>query len=204
MHKRIPAEDSAKALPRVGFTRRTRAGFSLVEVALAIAIVAFAFIALIGLLPTGMQVFRGSMDTANENWIMQDINSILQTTPWSSVDGMAAGGADAILFAYDDEGKVLERVKAATVEPGGDHPDWQYIVKLLVDPVNRPNTESDRMPDCRLVTVVIAPYGKRKAVEEFNELTSSSQLIDKETIGKKSDVRLRSFVITRMDSVYDK
>ena len=43
----------------------SNAGFSLIEVTLAIGIIAFAFVALFGLLPTGMQTFRASVDTTN-------------------------------------------------------------------------------------------------------------------------------------------
>src|SRR6185436_2250417 len=142
-----------------------------------------------------------SMDTANENWIMQDINSILQSTPWKSVDKLAAGKDNAILYAYDDEGKLVERIKGATITGGtAEHPNWQYVVKVLVDKMNRPNTENDKMEDCRNVTVVIAPFGKKKAVDEFNRLITSDDIRNPEIIGKVSDVRLRCFVLTRMDS----
>jgi uncharacterized protein (TIGR02598 family) len=50
------------------FLQRLRrvAGFSLIEVTLAIAIIAFAFIALIGLLPAGLGVFAQTVDATNE------------------------------------------------------------------------------------------------------------------------------------------
>jgi uncharacterized protein (TIGR02598 family) len=204
MHKRIAAIFPREKMCDCAFTPssgKTEAGFSLVEVSLAIAIVAFAFIALIGLLPTGMQVFRGSMDTANENWIMQDINSVVQTTPWEKVDEMGAGGSNAVFFAYDDEGKLLERVDGATLPAGGASSEWQYIVKVLVEKIDRPNTSGDLMPDCRNVIVVIAPCHKAKAVAEFNVLTSGTQLQNAGEISKNTDLRVRSFVVTRMDAL---
>jgi uncharacterized protein (TIGR02598 family) len=203
----IPFETPLKTPPQIPmntshFTRRASAGFSLVEVALAIAIVAFAFIALIGLLPTGMQVFRSSMDTANESWIMQDINSILQATPFKKVDQMAAGKEDGVIFAYDDEGKLLDRQKVPTVNYG-ENEKWQYVAKILVDDIYRPNSENDKMTDARNVTVVIAPYNKAKAVEEFNALTSRKQLDTDTVVSKKTDLRIRCLVLTRMDSIKD-
>jgi len=47
------------------------AGFSLVEVTLAIGIVAFAFIAVVGLIPTGLKLFRQSMDLTLATQIAQ-------------------------------------------------------------------------------------------------------------------------------------
>ena len=61
-------------------------GFSLVEVALALGIVAFAFVSLFGLLPVGLGVFRTAIDTGNETWIMQGLNSKIHVTEWSKID----------------------------------------------------------------------------------------------------------------------
>lgn len=41
-----------------------RSGFSLVEVVLAVGVVAFAFVAVLGLLPAGMTQFRQAVDTS--------------------------------------------------------------------------------------------------------------------------------------------
>jgi len=48
-------------------------GFSLVEVALAIGIVAFAFVALLSLLPAGLTTFRRALDTSICSQISQRI-----------------------------------------------------------------------------------------------------------------------------------
>ena len=52
---------------------------------MAIAIIAVAFVALFALLPVGLNGFRASMDTANETWIMQGVNSMIQTTEWEQI-----------------------------------------------------------------------------------------------------------------------
>lgn len=54
------------------------AGFSLVEVALAIGIVAFAFVALMSLLPAGLTTFRRALDTSICTQIAQRIVSEAQ------------------------------------------------------------------------------------------------------------------------------
>ena len=59
---------------------RHKRGFSLVEVVMAIGIVAAAFIPLVGLLPVGMNAFRQSMDTTIASGIAQKvINEAIQT-----------------------------------------------------------------------------------------------------------------------------
>ena len=62
---------------------RNHSGFSLVEVALAIGIIAFAFVSLFALMPTGLNTFRAAIDTSNETWIMQGMNSMIQTTDFT-------------------------------------------------------------------------------------------------------------------------
>ena len=51
----------------------SRRGFSLVEVAIAIAILAIAMVALIGLLPSGMSNFQQAMDTTVTSQIAQSV-----------------------------------------------------------------------------------------------------------------------------------
>lgn len=51
-----------KFSPRLRRSSSRDSGFSLVEVALAIAVIAFAFVALLGLLPAGLTTFRRALD----------------------------------------------------------------------------------------------------------------------------------------------
>lgn len=207
MHKRIPPEplDPSRESP---FSRRIFANpcaaFSLVEIAMAIAIIAFAFVALIGMLPTGMRVFRSSIDAASENWIMQDINATLQTTAWNKLDGMAPErGGD--VFVYDDEGKLIQRVSLDELKGSftGDRAEWQYAVKLVVEPAFRPNEPGVRLSeDSRLVTIVISQYRKAKSLEEFLKITAAADLKQGD-FSSNSGLRTRSFVVSRMDSAVD-
>src|SRR3712207_6838411 len=87
MHTAAPPDPQTPVvcLPPSQFTRRRSGGFSLIEVTLAIAIVAFAFIALIGLLPAGMSVFNQTMDATNEMRITSDLTALLQATEYSKI-----------------------------------------------------------------------------------------------------------------------
>lgn len=57
--------------------------FSLVEVSLALAIVAVAFVALIGLLPSGLSNFRAAMDTQTASEIFQRVVADAQETDFN-------------------------------------------------------------------------------------------------------------------------
>lgn len=59
--------------------------FSLVEVVLAIGIAAFAFVAILGLLPTGLGVFRQAMDTSVCAQIAQRVISDSQQTDFTTL-----------------------------------------------------------------------------------------------------------------------
>jgi uncharacterized protein (TIGR02598 family) len=65
--------------------RSSAAGFTLVEVALAIGIVAFAFVALLALLPAGQHAFRQSIDVAVCGQIAQRIINEAQMSDFQSL-----------------------------------------------------------------------------------------------------------------------
>jgi len=78
--------------------------FSLVEVVLAIGVVSFAFVALMGLLPAGMQQFRKAIDTTVAAEIAQrviddaqqtDFDTLL-ATPWPSYRYFDERGVEVI------------------------------------------------------------------------------------------------------------
>ena len=88
------------------------AAFSLVEVTVAIGIVAFAFVAIFALLPTGMRVFRQSINTTVTSQIAQRILNDAQQTDFealikdggnSVILGAHATGRKAVRF-FDDQG----------------------------------------------------------------------------------------------------
>lgn len=85
-------------------------GFSLVETALALGIVSFAFVALLGLLPAGLTTFRQAMDTSVGAQIAQRIVSEAQETDFqimlasaSMLDRGAGGQFFRLPLRYFDE-----------------------------------------------------------------------------------------------------
>lgn len=196
MH-RPPLQNTAESPIRPLRGQHSTAAFSLVEVTLAIGIIAFAFVALFGLLPTGLNVFRGANDTANEMWIMQDMNSMLQVTDWSKVRDLGSDRSDTI-FYFDEEGRMTDWVskdKAGTTD-SAVIAKRLYAVKLVIDDVKRP--EGEKIPNAYRVVLVFAPFIKPESMKIFGEITLPDDVKTKITRG--SEIHTRALLLARMDS----
>lgn len=76
----LPISSTFPRRPRAGST-----GFSLVEVTLAIGIVGFAFVAIFGLLPTGLHLFRSAIDASVQTQIVQRVVADAQQTDFDAL-----------------------------------------------------------------------------------------------------------------------
>lgn len=166
-------------------------GFSLVEVALALGIVAFAFVSLFGLLPAGLSTFRTSIDVSNETWIMQGINSMIQVTEWSKIAALT----DEV-FYYNEEGRLTDTKSKPSSDPKVKN-SRLYAVKVLIDDFSRPN-ESAKLPNSMRVIVLFAPVASPVAMKDFDDTTT---VAGAGNLLKSSQVRSRAFVVARMDSI---
>lgn len=127
--------------------------FSLVEVTLAIGVVSFGFIGLLGLLPAGMTTFRSSMNTSIGSQIAQRVIDEARQTDFDQlVEGTAAGSIRELapVRYFDDEGNEVEEaeagrslyhvrrvVRTATPLPGHERtlPDLAtLVVQIAVNP----------------------------------------------------------------------
>src|SRR6478672_9366235 len=167
---------SPQALPfrfRIVAGHRQR-GFSLVEISLAIGIIAFAFVALLGLLPSGLTIFRSSVDTANETWIMQDLNSMIQVTDWSKLDSMSFEKSGEIYY-YDEEGRLTDTEKTPSPE-SAVKARRLYAVKMIVEPMYQPveggMASHDELKNARRVLAIIANITRPPAMAEFKKVTT--------------------------------
>lgn len=180
---------------------RSRSGFSLVEVALAIGIVAFAFVALFSLLPTGLQKFRESIDTASETWIMQGLNAMVQTTEWQRI---YAGGAESITndtYYFDEEARLTDTEKNKSTD-AAVITRRLYGVRLFVTPLKQPGTKDDitrdgKTPVAVQVIAVMVRLSDGPAKIEFDKLTDANPI---DTLSKDSRLRIKSFVATQMNA----
>lgn len=147
------------------------AGFSLVEVSLALGIVAFGVIAVFGLLPAGLDTFRLSNDTAVSSQILQKIISEAQETDFDQLikdktnNPISSGttGVKAIRY-FDDQGKELTSGSGAI-----------YYVNTRIQPA----TDSPAVPpvtNLNLATVTIQvannPGGRTLAYEQDTTLSN--------------------------------
>ena len=166
-------------------------GFSLVEVALALGIVAFAFVALFGLLPVGLGVFRTAIDTGNETWIMQGLNSMVQVTEWPKIDDLKLE-----TFYYNEEGRLTDTKSNPSSDPKVVA-SRLYAVKVIVDnDFLRPN-DSTTLPNTKRIIALFAPVGNPTAMHDFDNTTTA---LAAAALSRTSQVRLRSFLVARMDS----
>ena len=79
----------------------TKGGFTLVEVTLALGIISFAFVAMFGLLPVGLNVSRQAIDTTIEAQIVQKLTSQALQTDFSQINKLST----AAPYFFDSDGK---------------------------------------------------------------------------------------------------
>ncbi len=94
--------------------KRSSSAFSLVEVVLALGVVSFSLVALIGMLPVGLSNFRQAIEIQTQAQIVQQIATELQLAKYSD---LSSGGYQSGFPRYfDAEGAaVAEPSKLYTV-----------------------------------------------------------------------------------------
>ncbi len=96
------------ALSALRRLRGGKQGFSLVEVTIALGVTAFALVALFGMLPTGLNLFRSSMDTSIKSQIVQELNSEALLADFT--DLIELSKTDPQLRYFDDNGKDVTEI----------------------------------------------------------------------------------------------
>jgi uncharacterized protein (TIGR02598 family) len=186
------------SLQPLSSTPATR-GFSLVEVAMSIGIIAFAFVALFALIPTGLTTFRESIDTSNETWILQGMNSMVQTTDFRQVPELDYGTSKEIYY-FDEEGKRTDTENYPASDENVKR-DRLYAVKLLVEDFVPPGEDGAKEnTHGKRVIAVFAPYQNPTAMKDFASVSGADALAN---LPPNTAVRARSFIAARMDSELD-
>ncbi len=116
-----------------------RAGFSLIEVVLALGIVSFAFLPMLGLLPLGLSAFQKAIDTTVISQIVQKIGNEAQQ---SDFDGIQTATPDKFRY-FDDQGtEVNADAKANAIYQARlivvADPDTAYRKRLLIQVARNP------------------------------------------------------------------
>jgi uncharacterized protein (TIGR02598 family) len=110
--------------------RRRSSGFTLVEVTLALGIIAFAFVALLALLPAGNNAFRRAIDLATCGQIAQRVITDAQNANFNVLTGaqgqttFVPGHTIALPMRYfDDQGR--------EIIPKGDTPSAAQLLSAV-------------------------------------------------------------------------
>lgn len=191
-------------------------GFSLVEMVLAIGIVAFAFVGLLALLPVGMGIFREAMETSVSTQIAQRIISDLTETEFDQLIANPISGNfyTLPLRYFDDQGTEvrvtnpagptdLERVIILyTVRVRGSLPGKADPTSHKSDyPTSLPSKSSSRFNprDTSFLTIQIAnnPAGKKL------ETDTVTNLIDPQK-ARSSGIRLQTYSVALTRNGYTK
>lgn len=127
------------------FPLNSTRGFSLVEIALAIGLLAFGMVSIIGLLPVGLTTFREAMERTISTQIVQAVVNEYQLTDFEEIP------ATTQILYFDDEGQSNDYsgrpVDASTAKyraevetfaspilPGGqDNPDMRGLAVRIID-----------------------------------------------------------------------
>jgi uncharacterized protein (TIGR02598 family) len=76
--------------------KRPVASFSLVEVVLALGVISFALLAIIGLFPTALQSGRASIQETRANHLAEQVFSTLRSQPFTAANMSLLGGNSVI------------------------------------------------------------------------------------------------------------
>ena len=191
LHQTFPAA----CLSPIPVASHRRRGFSLIEVTLAIAIVAFAFIALIGLLPAGLSVFNQTVDSTNEMRISQNLVSMLQSTDFDNLKGDSAFASN--IYYYDVDGGFLDSEQ----DPKPNFiPHRIYAARALFDQQNIPQPgQAVYDPDRIAIRALILVGKNNEAVKTYMSSLSNSESVHKKL--DKHSVRVFPIVITKTDGL---
>lgn len=113
-------------------------GFTLVEIAIALGIIAFALVALMAMLPVGLTSLHESKRNTIDARVLQELVTTLQSSDWSTPgknDDAIIQGYNGALYYYDSYGTLLgSKLKAGadTSPKGTDTNRVVYTAELLL------------------------------------------------------------------------
>ncbi|MEO6741190.1 MAG: Verru_Chthon cassette protein B [Chthoniobacteraceae bacterium] len=112
------------------------AGFSLVEISLALAVIAVALVALLGLMPSGMSNFRAALDSQIAGEIFQRVVADAQEADFDTLIGSAVekGGAGSQFYRlplrhFDNQGTEVKVINA-DAPTATESKDIMYTVRV--------------------------------------------------------------------------
>ncbi len=172
---------------------RGRFAFSLVEVALALGILSFALVGLMGILPVGLSTFHRSTDNSTGAQIAQRLINEAGQTDFSTLVGTVA--STPVVRYFDNEGNELPAANksqavfntnlvvtsgtAGTALPGGaaaTAPNANLatvVVQVAVNPGNRSLTAGPNQLWAATAGVTISTYAANVARNDATNAASN-------------------------------
>jgi uncharacterized protein (TIGR02598 family) len=191
----LPSEQRPLAVLRPHEKGRFSRAFSIIEVTLAIAVMATMFIAVLGLLPAGMRMSEAASGTNAQSRIVAHITSLMQTGGYKKVLDQNRTNA---LYYYDVEGNYLDSDTASI-------PSYTtkrvYAARAIALSQNIPNG-IEKFSIERTASKVMVVMGRNDSAvaDEIRKLT------DEESIKKLPGgvrVKMQAVLLSRMDSEMD-
>jgi len=200
MHTTAPPVHQTLSFPRTDALplpkKNRRAGFSLIEVTLSIAIIAFAFIALIGLLPAGMNVFTQTMDSTNEMRIVSYLTSMMQATDYDRLNDQSFA---ADIYYFDVDGGYLDSDRNQNARYANER---IYAARVMFERQNVPlggGVEYFNRDTVALKGLVFV--GKNNDTVKAYLSGVSNPTMAVQTLPDKHKVRIFPMVISKTDSI---
>lgn len=94
-----------------GLKRARAKAFSLVELALALGVMAFAMAGIVGLIPFGLTSFRQAMNNTVESGIIQSLTNEIFLSEFANLRSMAKSGGK--IYYYDAAGDPVDNAEEA-------------------------------------------------------------------------------------------
>ncbi len=162
-------------VPAAGMKRGVSCrGFSLVEVVIAIGVIAFAFIPMVGMLPMGLNLSKQAIDTTVEAQIAQQLTTQVQQTDFSRLDELATASTATPSY-FDDQGnkvtdpanaiyQAIFAISTSTTLPNAVATQKLATVTLCVlnTKSNRTSQEQDltKNPNSKKITLLVPDNGR--------------------------------------------
>lgn len=178
--------------------RRNRAAFSIVEIALALGIVGFAFVGLMGLLPAGLATFRAAIDQTNEGRIMESLTAQTQAAEFSNLPTQFDFQQSGAVFYFDEEGTFIRQGSAAF---GGLSATEKlaalYAAKIFVDDGWNGNSTST---NAKSAMVLLVSTGSGAYAQFQNDIKTRASVQTLMAQGKLHvELRVRTMIAPKMD-----
>jgi len=172
--------------------RLASAAFSLVEVTLALGIVTFSVLTLVGLIPMGLTTFHKAVNTSVSSQIVQQVVTDVQQTDFNELVSSTSQVNQQALRYFDDQGNELTNtggaipsgtiymvnvvVNTPVTLPGGSASPQANLACLNIEIVNNPgkvplkydNTTKSVVQDSTTPGIYVSRYSAYVANNSYN------------------------------------